>query len=115
MVERSFVFSCPTQKSEIDEQLPDRLRRLINDVNLDGPGLISASLGVASYPLHAEEAGELFQRADEALYVAKKSGRNRVLWRRAQQPASKVRCQEVVVAKVVLAAVQAAVLNRQSC
>ena len=36
------------------------------------------SLGVASYPEDANNADELMQRADEALYHAKRSGKNRV-------------------------------------
>jgi diguanylate cyclase (GGDEF)-like protein len=39
------------------------------------PGI---SIGVASYPEQAGDAGSLFQRADEALYRAKQGGRNRV-------------------------------------
>lgn len=73
-----FCLLLPNTEIDMAEQLADRLRRLINDVELEGPGRISASIGVASYPLHAEEPDELFQRADEALYVAKQGGRNRV-------------------------------------
>jgi diguanylate cyclase (GGDEF)-like protein len=39
------------------------------------PGI---SIGVAAFPEHASDPMELFQRADEALYRAKKSGKNRV-------------------------------------
>lgn len=37
---------------------------------------ISASIGVAFYPLHAEDADGLTKAADTALYEAKKAGRN---------------------------------------
>ena len=37
---------------------------------------ISASLGVALYPLHAEDAGSLLRHADSAMYAAKRAGRN---------------------------------------
>lgn len=60
------------------EQLAERLRRKIEEVHIEGPGHISASLGVASYPLHANDAESLFRRADEALYEAKQAGRNQV-------------------------------------
>lgn len=38
----------------------------------------SASIGVALYPEHGKNALELSKRADEAMYISKKKGRNRV-------------------------------------
>jgi hypothetical protein len=38
-----------------------------------------ASNGVASFPEQADNAAELFERADQALYVAKGNGRNRTI------------------------------------
>jgi GGDEF domain-containing protein len=40
---------------------------------------ISASIGIALYPEHGEEANEIAKRADDAMYWAKDSGRNRVV------------------------------------
>jgi diguanylate cyclase (GGDEF)-like protein len=40
---------------------------------------ISASLGVSIFPDHAESARDLLQASDEAMYLAKKSGRNQVV------------------------------------
>jgi len=45
----------------------------------DGPERITASFGVASYPVHAQDAESLFWATDKALYRAKQAGRNRVL------------------------------------
>lgn len=43
------------------------------------PLRISASFGVAVYPQHGTDADSLLRAADEALYEAKKAGRNRVM------------------------------------
>jgi diguanylate cyclase (GGDEF)-like protein len=62
-------------------QLAERLRRTIADkpINtMSGPVSITASLGVASITPEIESLGELIWRADQALYAAKASGRNRV-------------------------------------
>ncbi|WP_301584859.1 sensor domain-containing diguanylate cyclase [Halomonas alkaliantarctica] len=40
---------------------------------------ISASIGVAMYPLHASEEAALVHRADEAMYMAKAKGRNQAV------------------------------------
>jgi diguanylate cyclase (GGDEF)-like protein len=39
------------------------------------PGI---SIGVASFPADARDPKDLFHRADEALYQAKRTGKNRV-------------------------------------
>lgn len=71
-----FCLLLPNTEIEMAEQLAERLRRLINEVQIEGYGNISASLGVASFPLHCQSADELFHKADEALYKAKQGGRN---------------------------------------
>ena len=48
-------------------------------------GHITASLGVALFPEDADSRDELFRMADEALYRAKNSGRNRVVQVREMQ------------------------------
>jgi diguanylate cyclase (GGDEF)-like protein len=39
---------------------------------------ISSSIGVALYPTHAEDAHALLGMADDAMYVAKMKGKNKV-------------------------------------
>lgn len=54
-----------------------RVRRVLNDLLIDEPGLPTVSIGVAS--LAADEtASEALRRADLALYQAKDAGRNRM-------------------------------------
>jgi diguanylate cyclase (GGDEF)-like protein len=54
----------------------ERIRQSIR--NADTPVPVTASLGVAAYPVHAGTAGELVAAADAALYAAKAGGRDQV-------------------------------------
>lgn len=58
--------------------IAERLRQNIHRNPVPGLGNISTSIGAAFYPVHAESPAELVERADKALYLAKKGGRNRV-------------------------------------
>lgn len=60
----------------------DRIQRSLKTASIPKEkqqplGIISASAGIATYPSDAEAAGELIQNADNAMYIAKKSGKNR--------------------------------------
>lgn len=78
--ERAFEDACETA---------ERLRELIERENLPGTGgtvvHLSASIGVAAFPQHADNADELCSEADQAMYAAKRAGRNQVV--RADQSA----------------------------
>jgi diguanylate cyclase (GGDEF)-like protein len=52
----------------------ERLRALIDDADMVIP--ITASIGVATFPLHGSDATELVHAADRALYMSKHAGRN---------------------------------------
>lgn len=58
--------------------IAERLCRQVNGTPVPGLGQISVSIGAAAYPDHAMSPEELVERADKALYVAKKCGRNQV-------------------------------------
>ena len=73
-----FCLLLPNTELAMAEQLAERLRNLINEVHIEGPGHIAASLGIASYPVHADSPDTLFASADAALYQAKAAGRNNV-------------------------------------
>ncbi len=61
------------------EQLREEVAKLELQYDDRPLGPVSVSLGVAAFPDHAKESGELLRCADEALYLAKQTGRNRVV------------------------------------
>jgi len=56
----------------------ERLRKSIAEIHIQGFGSITASMGLATFPLHASSRDLLVLAADQALYESKHSGRNRV-------------------------------------
>jgi diguanylate cyclase (GGDEF)-like protein len=57
----------------------ERLREAVRAAFAGDAVPITISFGVASFPAHAETAASLLRAADEALYAAKQSGRNRTV------------------------------------
>ena len=67
------------------EQLELVLQRLLETVSApyvigEHTLTISASIGVAVYPLDDVDADTLLRHADQAMYLAKQAGRNRIHW-----------------------------------
>jgi diguanylate cyclase (GGDEF)-like protein len=60
------------------ESAANRLRVILAEQPIEGVGNISVSIGVAACPAHANSERTLYTASDEALYVAKNKGRNRV-------------------------------------
>ena len=63
--------------------LAERIRTRIAELALRGPtdspgAQLTVSIGVAGLPANAKSQSELIKRADQALYLAKEEGRNRV-------------------------------------
>jgi len=56
----------------------ERLRARIEQIEIPDVGNLTASIGIATVPLNANSRAELFRAADDALYMAKRTGRNRV-------------------------------------
>lgn len=78
-----FLFLMPgTSKSEA-LKAADRFRSLVEECEFSGghgqpAARVTISGGVATWPIDGEDIETVLSRADEALYVAKRSGRNRV-------------------------------------
>ena len=54
----------------------ERMRRAIRDGFADDPMPLTISFGIASFPGHGENADDLMESADQALYTAKEIGRD---------------------------------------
>lgn len=76
-----FVLILPETPVAAAAAMAERLRVSLNEAPItvaDVGGPITASIGVAGYPDHGKTEEQLLRAADEALYAAKNSGRNRV-------------------------------------
>jgi diguanylate cyclase (GGDEF)-like protein len=60
-------------------EVAERLRLAIKSAELPPAGSVTASFGVAEFPLCAEGGKELIAAADAAMYEAKRQGRDRVV------------------------------------
>lgn len=78
-----FVVLVPGTWSEDAATLGERLRRSVAEHTFrlaeDRPARLTISVGVAGLPEHAHDAASLSDRADRALYTAKRLGRDRVV------------------------------------
>jgi len=73
-----FVVILPQANSEGALLVAERLRKRISEIEVPYFGQVTASLGVATFPVHASSRDTLVVAADRALYCSKNSGRNRV-------------------------------------
>ncbi|HJW75576.1 MAG TPA: GGDEF domain-containing protein, partial [Thermoleophilia bacterium] len=69
-------------ESRSAEAVAEAIRRAMAESRFEGyprrkEVSVTISIGVASYPDDAEDAEQLLVRADRALYVAKRQGKNR--------------------------------------
>jgi diguanylate cyclase (GGDEF)-like protein len=74
-----FAVILPNTDAAGARETAEKLRLAVSAVTIPGLDLaLTVSLGVAAYPEHAVGPERLERLADAALYVAKRSGRNRV-------------------------------------
>jgi diguanylate cyclase (GGDEF)-like protein len=73
-----FCVVLPDTDVDGAREAAEKIRALIADISLPGVDLsITASIGIATYPEHAVSVERLERLADAALYLAKRSGRDR--------------------------------------
>lgn len=73
-----FAIILPQADSDGAFLVAERLRARIEELKIPGVDSMTASFGLASFPLHASSRDTLVVAADQALYKAKHTGRNRV-------------------------------------
>ena len=78
------MIGCPTAlalaRAEVIRRAVEASPMLSFPSRLDGSaGRVTVSVGVASLPEHARHPDDLLRLADEAMYRAKDSGRNRTV------------------------------------
>jgi diguanylate cyclase (GGDEF)-like protein len=76
-----FVVVMPNTSAREAFMVAEKIRHAVAATDVDLPGRVAlrltVSIGVAAYPEDTNEAAELFGLADEALYRAKRMGRDR--------------------------------------
>ena len=72
----------------------ERIRKSIENVEIDTIGHITGSLGVATYFEHTDNVEELLELTDQAMYTSKRNGRNRVT---LAKPVTETSWQEIAV------------------
>jgi len=78
-----FVVILPITGSDGARRVAETIRAQIESFHFPGEersGKITITLGVAVFPDDAATTEDLIQRADDALYRAKREGKNRVAW-----------------------------------
>ena len=74
-----FALVLPSTDARTAPLVAERVRAAVADMTHDGLRRVTLSCGVATYPADAGSPSLLTKRADDAMYAAKRAGRNRVL------------------------------------
>ena len=73
-----FAIILPQATIEGARIVAERLRLRIEQMEIPGYGQVTASFGLASFPIHASSRETIVVAADRALYESKHTGRNRI-------------------------------------
>lgn len=83
-----FAIILPETPYQNASDVAERLRQKIRSAPAPGIGMVTVSIGMASFPHNASDAQSLHKAAEQALDVAKFEGRDRVKVAQAGMPAS---------------------------
>ena len=76
-----FAVILPETTKKVAAVAAERVRKAVAGTTLPTGDRLTISIGVAAYPVDARDKEQLISRADQALYRAKKSGRNQTaIW-----------------------------------
>jgi diguanylate cyclase (GGDEF)-like protein/putative nucleotidyltransferase with HDIG domain len=81
-----FALLAPNSNEHGAYMLAERIRGDIERAFARAPVKLRASFGIATFPLHGQSAEALLRAADQALYAAKRLGRNRSVISSAEVP-----------------------------
>lgn len=73
-----FIVLLPETDAEGARVVAERMCAAIREKEVDGIGTVTASIGVCTFPTDTQDREQLTELADQALYLAKHRGRNRV-------------------------------------
>ncbi|SCG83105.1 Response regulator pleD Stalked cell differentiation-controlling protein [Proteiniborus sp. DW1] len=72
-----FIVVLPDTKLKEGEMVAEKIRKAVEKSNLINENYpVTISLGLSSYPEHGQSEEELIEKADQASYIAKETGRN---------------------------------------
>lgn len=74
-----FILLLPNTDLETAFALAERLRHQVAATDFTPAGTVNISIGLAEWPLQADEPLQVLKYADKALYHAKENGRNRCI------------------------------------
>ncbi|GIX40554.1 MAG: hypothetical protein KatS3mg129_0287 [Leptospiraceae bacterium] len=79
-----FIIILPNTNQKYAFKVAEKVRKNIENIHYKNFGLenipkITISIGISIFPLHGYSYDHLLRKADEALYQAKKSGKNRTM------------------------------------
>jgi diguanylate cyclase (GGDEF)-like protein/PAS domain S-box-containing protein len=78
-----FTLILPEASLDVTQQRAELLRTAVKQLNVEcngqSVGVITLSMGVASFPTYGQDPEAVIKAADEALYRAKNEGRDRVI------------------------------------